>query len=300
MKDFKPMLSGEAPKDLSTLKYPVYVSPKLDGIRALVIDGVLVSRNLKPIRNHVLQQRYGVASYNGLDGELICGDPTAKDCFRVTTSAVMSADGDASDVKFFLFDNFSSSEGWVDRTSTNQWMRLSMPGARQDLLKVPHTLCYGPDEVMKLEEKAARQGFEGVMLRDPLGPYKQGRSTTKEGYLLKLKRFADMEAVVVDVEEQMHNANEATKDNLGHTKRSTAKAGKRGKNTLGALIVRGLNGPYKGVEFNVGTGFDDALRQRLWNANPVGKTVKVKYFPTGSDKAPRFPTFLGFRDPSDM
>jgi len=322
--NFKPMLSGEAPADLSQLRYPVYVSPKLDGIRALVIDGVLVSRNLKPIRNKYLQERYGKTKYNGLDGELICGDPTAKDCFLKTSSVVMSANGDASEVGFHVFDKFDEEGGWTERTTVESYLRLSMPGSDKTIQKVSHYLSYDISGVEYLEGQFLAQGYEGAMLRDPFGPYKQGRSTTKEGYLLKLKRFADMEAEVIGVEEQMHNANEASKDNLGHTKRSTAKAGLAGKDTLGALVVRGLNGPYKGVEFNVGTGFDDKTRREIWedwgrNMHLVHKkwgrgttsagyerkiypqrVVKVKYFPTGSDKAPRFPTFLGFRDPSDM
>jgi len=37
------------------------------------------------------------------------------------------------------------------------------------------------------------------MLRHPQSPYKQGRSTPKEAYLLKVKRFSDGEAVIVDL-----------------------------------------------------------------------------------------------------
>ena len=40
MSQFKPMLAGKAPEDLSTLKFPLALSPKLDGIRAIVKDGI--------------------------------------------------------------------------------------------------------------------------------------------------------------------------------------------------------------------------------------------------------------------
>ena len=43
----------------------------------------------------------------------------------------------------------------------------------------------------------------------PNAPYKQGRSTVREGYLLKVKTFLDDEATVVRFEERMHNGNEA-------------------------------------------------------------------------------------------
>jgi len=92
MSQFKPMLAGTA--DLEKLRLPLLGSPKLDGIRAIVIDGVVVSRNLKPIPNRRIQAIFGKNFLNGLDGELIVGDPTAKDAFRQTSSGVMSIEGD--------------------------------------------------------------------------------------------------------------------------------------------------------------------------------------------------------------
>src|SRR5882724_6813110 len=91
----KPMLAGtiESDHDLEKLHYPLLISPKLDGIRATVQNGILLSRNLKPIRNEFVQRHFSRHPFEGLDGELICGDPTDKECFRKTTSAVMSFDG---------------------------------------------------------------------------------------------------------------------------------------------------------------------------------------------------------------
>ena len=50
----KPMLSGkfkDVDKGLDKVSYPVLATPKYDGIRALRIDGHLVSRTFKPIPN---------------------------------------------------------------------------------------------------------------------------------------------------------------------------------------------------------------------------------------------------------
>ena len=46
--NFKPMLASQI-DDLSSVKYPVYASYKLDGIRAIIYQGVAYSRSLKPI-----------------------------------------------------------------------------------------------------------------------------------------------------------------------------------------------------------------------------------------------------------
>src|SRR5690606_27777905 len=113
-----------------------------------------------------------------------------------------------------------------------------------------------------------------------------GRSTAREGHLLKLKRFTDGEAVVIGFEELMHNANEATKDELGYTKRSTHADGKVPMGTLGALKVRDLT---TGIEFSIGTGYTAAQRRKLWDARDtlVGKVVKYKHFEGGVKDAPR-------------
>ena len=85
-KQIKPLLACEVP--LEDVKFPVYVSTKLDGIRCLIIDGVAYSRSLKPIRNKFIQSIIGKQEYNGLDGELIVGNVYDKDVFQKTTSGV--------------------------------------------------------------------------------------------------------------------------------------------------------------------------------------------------------------------
>ena len=112
---------------------------------------------------------------------------------------------------------------------------------------------------------------------------------------MKLKRFADDEARIIGIEEQMQNNNQMTHDALGRADRSNHKENMLGKNTLGSLRVVGMTGPYEGVEFSIGTGMDDALRAAFWKDPPLGQAVKFKYFPLGSKDAPRFPVFLGVR-----
>ena len=110
-KPFRPMLADTA-TDISKLKFPLLVSPKLDGIRAIVIDGILMSRSLKPIPNRYVQNLFSRLP-NGTDGELILGNPT-EDPYRATVSAVMSEDG-KPDVYFYVFDNYKFVGGFQDR-----------------------------------------------------------------------------------------------------------------------------------------------------------------------------------------
>ena len=91
------------------------------------------------------------------------------------------------------------------------------------------------------EEECLAAGYEGVMVRTPDSPYKCGRSTEREGWLLKIKRFEDAEAVVLESYEGMTNQNAAELDAFGRTKRSLAQAGMVGRGELGGFIVRHWN-----------------------------------------------------------
>jgi DNA ligase-1 len=122
--------------------------------------------------------------------------------------------------------------------------------------------------------------------------------------MIKIKRFTDGEAVVVGVEEQMHNTNEATTNALGYTERSSHQANQIGTGALGAFLCRSLPGPddETDVEFSVGTGMTAADRTWMWNNREqmVGKIIKYKSFPVGVKDKPRHPVFLGFRDAEDL
>ena len=286
---FKPLLAYTI-EDTITLQYPVLASVKLDGIRCVVIDGVALSRNLKPIKNKWVQSCIGRPEYNGLDGELIVGDIFAKDCYRKTSSGVMSESGEP-DFTFHVFDRFDVPDlEFIERSI----LLPDMP-----YVSVVEQLVVDSEEaLLNIEGDLLTLGAEGVMVRSMSGAYKQGRSTRKDGILGKLKRFADAEYEVVGYVERMENQNEKTIDALGHSKRSSHQENKVGKGDLGALICRTSDG----LQFNCGSGFTDADRAALWairETGLIGQYVKVKSFLIGVKDLPRFPIFLGFRDKSD-
>ena len=305
----KPMLACEA--NLKTLKFPVLASPKLDGVRALVRGGLVLSRSLKPIPNRHVQMMFGRPELEGVDGELILGDPTHPEAYRRTVSAIMSIEG-TPDVDFHVFDRWDRGYPYIEvalsyvltlpvRSTLTLPVRstLTLPVSSTLTLPVSSTLIHTMEELEEYEVALLDKGYEGVMLRDPQSPYKFGRSTSKEGYLLKLKRFADSEAEIIGFEELRYNQNEATINETGHTERSTKQDGLLPADTLGALIVRDI---HSGVEFKIGTGFAAAERQKFWNLRATlrGALVKYQYFPTGSKEKPRFPSFQGFRHRIDL
>jgi DNA ligase-1 len=300
----KPMLAGKYPGDEALAgHFPLFVQPKLDGIRCCIVDGVAVTRTLKEVPNREIQAVLGCAP-NGLDGELIVGWPTSKSCYRDTCSFVMSEDKTSSGAPwtFYAFDLWNTALPFSERR--HQLNTLILHGS-------PHIRglpCWQVPDLAMLkvaESDLVAEGYEGVILRSPDALYKFGRGTARAGDLLKLKRFTDSEATVIGVYEEMHNANEATTNALGRTERSSHARGKVGKGTLGGLEVRLLRdhaGFPAGTEFRIGTGFDAQMRRELWAEREtlIGRIAKFKHFEVGAKDKPRHPVFLGWRDLLDI
>lgn len=290
----KPMLSATC-DDIQMLNFPVLASPKLDGYRCLILDGLAVLRSLKVVPNEHIREALSHGGLNGLDGELVVGDPKAPDCYRTTSSGVASHGG-RPDWTFWVFDDFTRPELPFTERLANAKARVS--GLNRELKPrvkiVPHVLKKTPEDLHEYEAQHIIAGYEGVMVRDPDGAYKYGRATAREGSLLKIKRFTDGDARIVGFEEQMHNANPAKKNKLGQTERSSHKENMFPKGTLGALKVVDTQ---TGVDFDIGTGFTDAERLEIWINRPLwkGKLVKYKSLAVGVKERPRHPVYLGPR-----
>jgi DNA ligase-1 len=284
----KPLLA-ETIEDVESLKYPLLASPKLDGIRAMVVDGKLLSRKFKPIPNTVLREKLESILPNGIDGEIMVEGAT----FNEIQSAVMTIkNDDIEGIKFHAFDYVISdpTKPYVDRLKD---LEAWYAEQNTDMVQiVRHRLVLNVQQLLDFETECIAQNYEGVMVRSLEGRYKFGRSTLKEGILLKLKKFQDAEAKVIGFVEKMTNTNEKKKDELGYSKRSSAKAGKVPANTLGALMVE-----FEGTTFEIGSGFDDELRKEIWTNQEkyINQQVTFKYQPSGMKDLPRFPVFLGFR-----
>jgi DNA ligase-1 len=209
----------------------------------------------------------------------------------------MGADSTA-ELTFYVFDH-------IEAPINEYWQRLDrISGNLRGVVKVPQHPVTCLDDILALEKKYVDEGYEGVMLRAFQGPrsfYKYGRSTAKEATLLKLKRYTDFEARIVGIEEEMHNGNEATKDELGRTKRSSHAENKTGKSTMGRMLCEDLE---TGIDFKCGIfkGFDAKWKKKVWETPEivVGQIGKFQKFGPGEKDRPRHPKFLGLRSSIDM
>lgn len=288
----EPMLAATI-EDIATVRFPLLASVKFDGIRAVTTENGPMSRSGKPIRNRIINRMMRLLP-PGLDGELVCFVDGKMD-FRGTNSQVMRKRAEP-DFKYFVFDMWDRPfASFEDRLAMlrNRIMNLHLSTW---VRYVDSKLIHDPKQAEFAFTQALLAGYEGLILRDPNGLYKYGRSTLIEQGMLKLKPWNDDEAICIAVLEAYENTNIATLNAFGRQKRSSHKAGKIGKGTMGKLVLQSPRWPQV---INVGGGFTDEQRKIYWENPPIGKIIKFKYIKVGNYDMPRSPQFVGERHPDD-
>ena len=283
----QPMLASNEEWDLKDLCYPVIVSPKYDGIRAIRYkDGELLTRRQKKIPNLFIRDRIReeLKDLPGLfDMEIICGEN-----YHLTESAVMSEVHEREhDVVAFVFDYIgvkqSLSTPYVDRLNA-----LSELGYKMNYCMIaPNRVINWEHELLSYAQYVEALNMEGLIIRNPNGPYKQGRCSVASQFMLKFVHYETDEAMVVGLEPAMENLDTSCKK----------KSNLRPKQMVGSLQCVSARWP-KG--FSVGSGWDHDTAKTWYNNRDLilGETIKFKFKPYGTKDAPRQPVWLGFRDRS--
>lgn len=294
----KPMLASNY--DESKLVFPLGAQPKIDGVRGLNLCGQLTGRSLKTFKNKFNTEYFSNQIYMGLDGELAAERECHPDLCRLTTSAMNRIDGNPY-VMWHIFDLLNGAT-------------IDLPyGERYSILKdritngfvtrvqvVPMHVCKTLDELLEWDNKWLAAGYEGTIIRDLNGMYKQGRSTVREGGLLRIKRFTEEEALVLEIIEGRENLNEERTNELGNTYRTSHQDNQVPNGLLGSMRCRDLK---TDLEIIVSAGsMPHDLRKYYFNnqSEVVGHVIKYKCFPKGVKDLPRFPTYQSHRAAEDM
>lgn len=280
---------------MQRLRYPVLASLKMDGVRALRLSGSLLSRTLKPIPNKSIRDR-SLVMPGGFDMELWSPELDYNDI----QSIIMSHEHPDSDkIQFHILDWYQ--EGITYSNRIEHIISLcAYPNS--DLLKyvkpVPMEWITSPQMLLHAFWMMEANHGEGICFRTPNSPYKFGRSTLKEQYLVKLCRYVTDEAVIIDFVEQMENASSTKSSRVGLTERHKYKHKQYPKDTLGSLFVRNTAGQV----FNVGTGFTDKQRKEIWMNQDkyLGRTIVYRCKKHGEKILPRCPSFKGWRNKLDI
>ncbi|MBU0924158.1 hypothetical protein KKG81_04680 [bacterium] len=284
--------------DLNNINYPIYASCKLDGIRCLTVGGQLVSRTLKPIRNKVLQERYKelckIAQEKNMvfDGELYSHELT----FQKITHFVMSEETEdevPNCLKFHCFDILflDKEKDFFERI--NHLSILKNNNLFKNVIIVTQNTVASKEEIDKYFEGVIQRGYEGLILKDIKGKYKQGRGTVKEGLIYKVKPFETFDMEIKDIYERVENLVESKIDKLGYKK----KAKHKGVTALTG-IAGGFIGICNGQEQKVTLTGDEEFRKEIWQNKEkyIGRWIEFKGMKIGSKDKIRHPTFIRFRE----
>ena len=290
----RPMLAGALGKgDLARVSWPMLASYKIDGYRCLIWKGKAYARSGKLHPRRDIQAWASKIPWN-LDGELVIQGQD----FNSAGGKLRQAESKAP-WTYMVFDLVQDGLGAQERYQFLRQIEKELP---PECRLLPQFWIEGEELALKLEADALKQGFEGLVFRNPWARYKHGRGTLRDQIMLKLKRFRTAEARVLSVEPQMHNNNQATESPLGYTERSTAKEGLEETDILGKLNVVGLNEGFEGLEFSIGNfdGLDTEAKRRLLARPPLGQVCTFKYFPQGVKEKPRHPVWISWRPEWDL
>ena len=258
------------------LTYPLYVEPKMDGMRVLafVEDGEVTyrSRNGKDLD---VGERFDADLLKLANGEpwVFDGELMGKDFDTTMTQARRKKNRDLSEQYFHIFDMIDMLE-WENKNTQPYDTRKEIlmqaakhVGKLETIIFVKDTVVKNPEEMEKLSTRYLAEGFEGVILKQNKPyPFDGKKSPT----WMKYKPFLDVDLEIVDITE------------------GTGKY----KGMMGAIVV--IN---KGKRVQVGSGFNDKQRKYAWKYpnQVIGKIAEIKYQDETKDHSLRFPIFKGLR-----
>lgn len=321
----KPLLAplnspADTPSFFDDIIFPQLVSPKIDGIRALVDEVIeedftslsggvaganistynVLSRNLEKFRSNQVQALFGTKELLFCDGELAY-NPIAPDCLHVTQSHVSSFNKPCDTLKYYVFDWCNPATAHLEYYLRHEMLIEAIANADNPRVEViPQLHVDSLEELLAIEAQYLEEGYEGVMFRNPVAHYKHNRATYRENIIYKLKRFTDAEAIIIGFLEGEHNTNAKEIDARGFAKRSDAKAGKVPNGMVGKILVRDLK---TNQELTITPGVMKHPQRKYileHQAEFINKIVTYRRFDYGVKDAPRFSRFIAFREKWDM
>ena len=310
----KPQLANDA--NLATLKYPVGVQPKIDGVRALNINGTLTGRSLDPFKGFGITEYWSRPYFKGLDGEMILGsNPASVDRLCSLTAGAMGAFKgitETPNLNWWVFDDLTNP---ADPYSV-RYARLKVRVANLEHPRVhlvPLHIANNREELDALIAHFFDEGYEGAIIRNLDAPAKEGRPSKVKQELVRVKGWMDSEMLVTGFTEGQTNTNEAKTNTLGRTERSSAKDGMVPNGMVGSIHgtmigdcfhpITGEKLFADGLPITIGTGTMTDAELLDYFKHPeklVGHPVKFKHLAHGVKDLPRMGNYISHRLREDM
>lgn len=277
--NMKPMLAYPIEKvKESSIEFPVFVQPKLDGVRCLAIISTsevkLLSRGgkyykvphiqkeLKKFRDFLTTPEDVII----LDGEIYNHEMEFEDI----VSSVKAIKASTMKLKYCIYDRAESDDIDFQHRFEGLSALFSEDIDKNIITLVPTKTVQSMDQISKFHNRCIESGYEGAMVRLRKGRYGFGARSRS---LLKVKKFDETEYPLIKF----------TAD--GH----------RGIQDLKAIVK--TEGGKAEVSMN-GTISHKASIMADWEAGniPVGTLITVEHFGLTNGNQPRFPKGKCIRD----
>ena len=273
----KPMLAHKFDNSRVDWSLPVYIQPKLDGVRCLFTKQGAFSRTGKQFKNlaHIELALIPFFKQNPdviLDGELY--NHKLKNDFEKIISLVRKQKPTADDrlnaqhlVQFHVYDYFDGVKYDSYKTRMHQLVNTAIYDVQ--IKYVPAYLVDSYNYARKMHADFLEKGYEGSIIRLD-GLYKHGRSYD----LMKFKDFSDAEATIVGYE-------------LGKGKRT---------GTVGKFLMMDDEGVEFGCPPGKGYNYKDLSNMLLNIKDYMGQRATFTYFQRTKAGSYRHPLFKCLRN----
>jgi ATP-dependent DNA ligase len=245
---------------------PYIVQPKYDGVRcrAIPLSGpsgdkcLLLSSEENIIFSvpHLNEIIGGLNLRTELDGELYCHGMSFEQILSITSRTV-NLHPDYRCIQFHCFDIVN------DQPQMKRSLIIeNLKGINPHIVVSPFWICANLDDVKEAYDKIINLGYEGIIVRNSLGPYEVKRSL----WVMKFKPKKSDTYKIIGWKE------EVSKDGIP-------------KGRIGSLLLASQTGD----EFSVSAGLDGQKKVDLWNIRDqiAGKEAIVHYQHLTDKKVPK-------------
>lgn len=235
---------------------------KYDGNRCLITkrEGKVFaySRKGKLIKSidHVLEAAKDIPEGMTLDGELYCHGVH----LQTIRSWIAKEQPETKNLVYLCYDCIKDKEPYVQR---NKW--INEQGFEKPIIIAPTENITPYTEITGRLDAARSLGYEGLIIRDGLGVYEDGK---RSGFLIKVKKWESEEFTVKDIVQSSEGW---------------------------AILV--CSTPHGSFRVSAPGSIKDKLN--IWNNKEdyVGKEITVEFANLTKAKIPFHPTAIAFREP---
>ena len=264
-----PMLAHDYNKRGKSIQFPCFVQRKFDGTRCVGMPGKgLFSRNRKsyPHLNHIVAEINKLPPTIILDGELYSDTLTFQEIVGLVKRETLKKGDEEKQlqIKFYVYDLINDMP-YEQRYANLQILFKRYKFKYLELVKTEN--CESEEKMKELHAQYVSENFEGIMLRNKQGAYKNARSCD----LQKFKEFFDDEYEVIGYEE--------------------------GKGLEEGCVIWTCKTP-EGKTFSCRPRGTREERMELYDNGDdyIGKMLTVRFQELTTDRVPRFPVGISFRD----